>query len=70
MNRKLLLPGDELERAMEAGGISGGKQLFGIRLRTARTTQLFRHGQLKIENAVRGANRAVPATRRRNRRRI
>lgn len=48
-NAQLPTPGDELDRAQEAGGIAAGKKLLGI---GARAAELLRRWERKAERAV------------------
>jgi hypothetical protein len=57
-----LLAGDELERAQEAGGIAGGKQLLGVGAVTAGAAEFLRGRQLHVQDAIRGARGAFAAT--------
>ena len=59
--RDLLLAGDELQRAEEAGRIACGEQLLGIGAGTAGATQLAGRGQGDVERGVVGAGAAVAA---------
>ncbi len=51
-NLYLLLASDVLERAQEAGGITGCEQLFRVGAASAIAAEFLRYGQRDVENAV------------------
>src|SRR5690606_5291961 len=55
------LPGDEFHRAEEAGGIAGGKELFGIGALAARAAHFPGRREPDIDLAVIGRRMAVLA---------
>src|SRR5690606_16465590 len=57
----LLLAGDELQRAQEAGRVAGGEQLLRVGAFAARAAQLARGGQGEVELAVGGGGAAFAA---------
>src|SRR5690606_5891978 len=59
--RNLLLAGDELQRAQEAGRVAGGEQLLRVGAFAARAAQLARRGQGEVELAVGGGGAAFAA---------
>ncbi|MNO94258.1 hypothetical protein D3C76_858760 [compost metagenome] len=61
-NLHLLLAGNELDGADEAGRVARGEQLFGVGGFAARAAQFLRGGQFHVEDAVRGNGAAVAAS--------
>nr|BFE72415.1 hypothetical protein GCM10020092_057160 [Actinoplanes digitatis] len=57
----LLLAGDELEGAVEAGGVAGGEELLGVGELAAGAAQLLGDGEVEVEDAVAGAGVAAAA---------
>src|SRR5690606_34074240 len=58
----LLLAGDELQSADEAGRVTGGEQLLGVAGFAAGAAQLARGGQLDVEESIGGKCAAVAAS--------
>ena len=56
----LLLPADQLERGVEAGGVAEGEQHLGVG-GAAGAAQLLGHPQVEVEDAVVAAGVAVAA---------
>src|SRR2546421_2131418 len=58
----LFLLADEIERAAEAGGVAGGKEMLRRRLaRLAGAAELLRHRQIRFNDAVAGFRMTIAA---------
>src|SRR5216684_9097265 len=55
------LRSNELHRANEAGGISGGEKLFGIVACAAAATQFLRCGEFDVQRSIERSSVAIPA---------
>ena len=53
--------GDALEGAVEAGGVAGGEEFFGVGQGAAGAAHLLGDGEVEVEDAVAGADVAVAA---------
>ena len=56
----LLLPGHEIQRGVEAGGVAGGEQLLGVGA-LARAAHRLGRGHVEIDSALESAHVAVAA---------
>jgi hypothetical protein len=63
MDRPLLLTGQQFERAVKAGRVTGREQLLGVRFRAARAAQFLRNRELQVDHAVGGPDGPITASR-------